>query len=335
MWRLWQYRELARGSKVLASGVYIALASIMAAVVMWATMSVSHSLMATLDAAIMDGSGRAALANPDEPPVPEEMLASLAADNAARPAASHKTASTSVTITPPRVSSDNPEHDATADFIRSSGSTYRTYCVRLCDGYYFPVSFQTTADNFERDEATCAASCGSPARLFVHVMPGGGPGTMVSLAGLPYTGLKTAFQFRVKYDAQCRCNAQPWAQEAKNKHLLYAAQAAAQKGNRIAAVEAKRLATIVKSDDEKTEAALDQANRAAARELASLARTNRLTPPARLARSRKPAEQPKLAEAGEFDRSEEMGLGVTGSSRGWRPASGNNRFWRDRVFNGN
>jgi hypothetical protein len=320
---------------VLALGAYVSLASIMAAAVVWATMSVSHSLMSTLDAAIMDGSGRAALANPDEPPVPTDSLSPLAMDHATRPAASHKAASTSASITPPRVSSDNPENDATADFIRSSGSTYRTYCVRLCDGYYFPVSFQATADKFARDEATCEASCGSPARLFVHVMPGGGPGTMVSLAGLPYTGLKTAFQFRVKYDAQCRCTAQPWAQEAKNKHLLYAAKAAAQKGNRIAAVEAKRLATVVKTDDEKAETALDEANRAAARELTALARTNRLTPPARLARTRKTTEEPKLAEASDFDRSEEMGLGVTGSSRGWRPASGHNRFWRDRVFNGN
>ncbi len=320
---------------MLASGIYIALAPIMAAAVIWATMSVSHSLMTTLDAAIMDGSGRAMLANPDEPPVPEGMLASLATDTATRPAASHKAASTSVIITPPRVSSDNPEHDATADYIRSSGSTYRTYCVRLCDGYYFPVSFQATADKFARDEATCEASCGSPARLFVHVMPGGGPGTMVSLAGLPYTGLKTAFQFRVKYDAQCRCTAQPWAQEAKNKHLLYAAQTAAKKGNRVAAVEAKRLATLVKADDEKAEKALDQANRAAARELTALARTNRLTPPTRLARARKPVEQPKLAEASDFDRSEEMGLGVTGNPRGWRPASGHSRHWRDRVFGGN
>ena len=30
-------------------------------------------------------------------------------------------------------------------------ATYRTLCVRLCDGYYFPVSFSTLPNHFQRD----------------------------------------------------------------------------------------------------------------------------------------------------------------------------------------
>jgi hypothetical protein len=53
------------------------------------------------------------------------------------------------------------------------GSTYRTLCVRLCDGYYFPISHATGQDGFMRDAERCAASCGSDARLFFHRNPGG------------------------------------------------------------------------------------------------------------------------------------------------------------------
>ena len=33
-------------------------------------------------------------------------------------------------------------------------ATYRTVCVRLCDGYYFPVSFSTLPSHFARDTET-------------------------------------------------------------------------------------------------------------------------------------------------------------------------------------
>ena len=44
------------------------------------------------------------------------------------------------------------------DRARSYG-TYRTVCVRLCDGSFYPISFSTTPDNFARDEAQCRSSC--------------------------------------------------------------------------------------------------------------------------------------------------------------------------------
>ena len=34
--------------------------------------------------------------------------------------------------------------------------TFRTLCVRTCDGYYFPISFSTTSDQFREDAHTCA-----------------------------------------------------------------------------------------------------------------------------------------------------------------------------------
>jgi len=34
-------------------------------------------------------------------------------------------------------------------------TTYRTICVRLCDGYYWPISYATTPESFDRDRQKC------------------------------------------------------------------------------------------------------------------------------------------------------------------------------------
>ena len=44
-------------------------------------------------------------------------------------------------------------------------ATYRTLCVRLCDGYYFPVSFSTLPNHFQRDSELCQSQCAAPAEL--------------------------------------------------------------------------------------------------------------------------------------------------------------------------
>ena len=55
----------------------------------------------------------------------------------------------------------------------SDGSTYRTVCVRTCDGYYFPVSYSTTPANFQADEQTCQRMCpASETALYSHRNPG-------------------------------------------------------------------------------------------------------------------------------------------------------------------
>jgi hypothetical protein len=103
-----------------------------------------------------------------------------------------------------------------------NGGSYRTVCVRLCDGYFFPVSFATTPEHFTRDSAACSARCGSPARLYVYPNPGGEPEQMIGLDGKPYSALKSAFLFRTNYDASCTCKPQPWSQEALARHRAFA-----------------------------------------------------------------------------------------------------------------
>ena len=95
-----------------------------------------------------------------------------------------------------------------ADFGESysSSGTYRTLCVRTCDGYYFPISFSTTREQFGADAQTCSAMCpAADSQLFYYPNPNGGPSDMVSLTGTNYTSLTTAFQYRTSLSPSCSC----------------------------------------------------------------------------------------------------------------------------------
>ena len=91
--------------------------------------------------------------------------------------------------------------------IPAAGS-YRTLCVRSCDGYYFPISFATPPRDLKRDAAACQALCPGQ-EVALYVRPGGdGEGSpQVSLSGVPYSALPTAFRYRSEYDRSCTCGA--------------------------------------------------------------------------------------------------------------------------------
>lgn len=127
------------------------------------------------------------------------------------------------------------------DSGRGSGRTYATMCVRLCDGYYYPVSHSTTRDRFSEDDRKCKSSCGADARLFVYRNEGGSPEDMEDLKGDPYTKLKTAFLYRTTYDAACKCRPHPWEQQAVDQHRVYALEARVKKGDKQAVAELKTL----------------------------------------------------------------------------------------------
>ncbi len=128
-----------------------------------------------------------------------------------------------------------------ANFHDGEETTYRTVCVRLCDGYFWPISFATTEEHFGADQARCESSCGSTAKLYVYKNPGNEPEEMRDLNDKPYTKLPTAFLFRTKYQDSCKCQAQPWELQAQDRHKLYALDAAKRKGNKTAAIEAELL----------------------------------------------------------------------------------------------
>ena len=100
-------------------------------------------------------------------------------------------------------------------------TTFRTVCVRLCDGYYWPVSFATVRDRLAHDARQCDKSCPSRARLFMHRNPGETVEDLVDLEGRPYRKLSAAFLYRTQYVTDCTCRAQPWEEEALTRHRAY------------------------------------------------------------------------------------------------------------------
>lgn len=85
-------------------------------------------------------------------------------------------------------------------------ATYRTLCVRLCDGYYFPVSFSTLPNHFQRDVNICQSKCAAPADLYYYQNPGGSVDQMVSATRqTPYTQLPSAWRYRKEYIRGCSC----------------------------------------------------------------------------------------------------------------------------------
>jgi Protein of unknown function (DUF2865) len=98
------------------------------------------------------------------------------------------------------------------------GGTYRTVCVRTCDGYYFPIAFSTTPDRFQDDAQTCQRMCpAAEVQLYTYHNPGEEMSQAVSLSGQPYTSLPAAFQYRKSLSSACSCRrpGESWAQALK------------------------------------------------------------------------------------------------------------------------
>ncbi len=97
------------------------------------------------------------------------------------------------------------------------GNTYRTVCVRLGDGYFFPISFETTPDHFREDEQTCQRMCpAAEVRLYTYHNPGEEVAQAVSLDGRFYSELPSAFSYRTKLSGySCRRPGESWYEALK------------------------------------------------------------------------------------------------------------------------
>ncbi len=98
------------------------------------------------------------------------------------------------------------------------GGTYRTICVRTCDGFYFPISYSTSPDRFRDDEQTCQRMCpAAEVSLYSYHNPGEEVAQAVSLNGQLYTMLPTAFSYRKALNPACSCRrpGESWAAALK------------------------------------------------------------------------------------------------------------------------
>jgi hypothetical protein len=98
--------------------------------------------------------------------------------------------------------------------------TFRTICVRTCDGFYYPISAATTSARFAEDEKACRASCpATEVQLYSHRNPGETINEAVSVTTQqPYTAMPNAFRYRTALDQTCSCRkpGESWSQALKN-----------------------------------------------------------------------------------------------------------------------
>lgn len=89
-------------------------------------------------------------------------------------------------------------------------NTVRTVCVRLSDGYFWPISYSTLPDYIGNDAQMCQQSCpNTPVDLYYYSNPGEEPEQMRNMNGSPYTALPSAFAYRNSFDTSASCRAKP------------------------------------------------------------------------------------------------------------------------------
>ena len=103
----------------------------------------------------------------------------------------------------------------------SSQGSYRTVCVRTCDGYYFPISSSASSRKFRKDAKVCSSRCGG-GKLYYLPKRSDNVAAMVDLNGRRYDQLKTAFAYRKKLVDGCACRAMPWSAAERARHNRYA-----------------------------------------------------------------------------------------------------------------
>jgi hypothetical protein len=87
----------------------------------------------------------------------------------------------------------------------SVSGSYRTLCVRTCDGYYFPISYATDRSHFKVDAAVCQSMYPpGEATLYVHHTTGEDATQAVSAqTGQPLAKESFAFAYRSTFDKSC------------------------------------------------------------------------------------------------------------------------------------
>ena len=146
------------------------------------------------------------------------------------------------------------------------GAAYRTVCVRLCDGFYYPVNEAARPGSFLAEEKMCQSTCSVPARLFYQRLPTGDDAReMVSLTGDRYADLPNAFRYRSEYLNACACGPKPWSAEAKAQYQRRATLATRTRVERIVAAGAGATAKLLAEADLQVAQRAPRARDAAAR----------------------------------------------------------------------
>ncbi len=83
--------------------------------------------------------------------------------------------------------------------ISSAGGRFASYCVRTCDGKYFPLSARAGATSAQMCQSFCPAST-------TKIYSGAGIDNAVGANGERYADMPNAFAYRKALKADCTCN---------------------------------------------------------------------------------------------------------------------------------
>lgn len=90
----------------------------------------------------------------------------------------------------------------------------KAVCVRTCDGYFFPVSYNAFGQSPDRLEDLCRAQCPYVDTEVFTYSPSRDITEAVSVNGTPYSSLANALKYRRTFDAACTCRppGKSWAE---------------------------------------------------------------------------------------------------------------------------
>jgi len=101
--------------------------------------------------------------------------------------------------TPPESTVDMPAETP-------QSSSFRTVCVRTCDGSFFPISYSASPAKFPSDERVCQRMCpAAEVALYAYRNQGEDISKAMSINGRAYTELPNAFRYRQEYNPSCTC----------------------------------------------------------------------------------------------------------------------------------
>lgn len=90
----------------------------------------------------------------------------------------------------------------------------KAVCVRTCDGYFFPISFNAFGQSTDRLADLCRAQCPNVDTEVFTYSPSRDITDAVSINGQPYTSLANALKYRRSVDHACTCRppGKSWAE---------------------------------------------------------------------------------------------------------------------------
>lgn len=105
--------------------------------------------------------------------------------------------------------------------VAGAGGRYKTVCVRLCDGFYFPINQSSRRRDFYADAQQCQSRCDSETRLYFMSPSETSVSNAQDLHGLSYSKLKTALLYRKTLKEGCDCRPKPWSVAERMRHQTY------------------------------------------------------------------------------------------------------------------